>query len=60
MKHHRFGAARREVPVFGQGMWYIESGDRVRALATLRAGLDLGTTHIDTAEMYGAREKPKR
>jgi diketogulonate reductase-like aldo/keto reductase len=56
MKHHRFGAINREAPVIGQGTWYIESGDRVRAIATLRAGLDLGMTHIDTAEMYGAGE----
>jgi len=32
----------------------MESADRPRALAALRRGLDLGMTHIDTAEMYGA------
>lgn len=53
MKHHRFGATGREVPVIGQGTWYIESGSRKNAVAALRKGLDLGMTHIDTAEMYG-------
>jgi diketogulonate reductase-like aldo/keto reductase len=38
-----------EVPVIGQGTWMIERN----AVETLRAGLDLGLTHIDTAEMYG-------
>lgn len=40
----------------GQGTWYIDQGDRVSALAALRRGLDLGLTHIDTAEMYGDAE----
>jgi diketogulonate reductase-like aldo/keto reductase len=38
--------------VIGQGTWYNESDDRARAIAALRRGLDLGMTHIDTAEMY--------
>jgi diketogulonate reductase-like aldo/keto reductase len=50
-----FGWTGLEVPVIGQGTWMIE-GDRDaerRAVAALRLGLDLGMTHIDTAEMYG-------
>jgi len=39
--------------VIGQGTWNLELGDRATAIATLRRGLDLGMTHIDTAEMYG-------
>jgi len=42
--------------VIGQGTWYIERADRGEAVATLRRGLDLGITHIDTAEMYGSGE----
>ncbi|HLU76623.1 MAG TPA: aldo/keto reductase [Burkholderiales bacterium] len=53
MKQHRFGTTGREVPVIGQGTWYIETGSRKNAVAALRKGLDLGMTHIDTAEMYG-------
>ncbi len=41
-----------KVPALGQGTWQIED-DRAAALAALRRGLDLGLTHIDTAEMYG-------
>ena len=59
MKHHLFGATRRQVSVIGQGTWYIENGDRARAIAALRRGLDLGMTHIDTAEMYGSGEAEK-
>jgi diketogulonate reductase-like aldo/keto reductase len=42
----------REVEVVGQGTWYDKSDDRASAVAALRCGLDLGMTHIDTAEMY--------
>jgi diketogulonate reductase-like aldo/keto reductase len=42
--------------VIGQGTWNIDRGDRKSAVAALRRGLDLGMTHIDTAEMYGDAE----
>ena len=54
MERRWFGSTQREVPVIGQGTWYIESRDRATAIAALRRGLDLGMTHIDTAEMYGS------
>jgi len=54
MERRRFGPTRREVAVIGQGTWNIERGDRRRAITALRAGLDHGMTHIDTAEMYGS------
>ena len=54
MERRRFGTTKIEVPVIGQGTWYIESADRRSAIAALRRGLDLGLTHIDTAEMYGS------
>ena len=50
---HEFGAGGPAVSVIGQGSWYIEQGDRREAIAALRRGLDLGLSHIDTAEMYG-------
>lgn len=34
----------------------MESARRADAVAALRRGLDLGMTHIDTAEMYGSGE----
>jgi diketogulonate reductase-like aldo/keto reductase len=57
MERRRFGPTDREVPVIGQGTWDIDSGDRASAIAALRKGLDLGMTHIDTAEMYGSAEE---
>ena len=55
MKQRKFGSVG-DVSVIGQGTWYIDRGDRQRAVAALRQGLDLGMTHIDTAEMYGEAE----
>ena len=52
----KFGNSGREVSVIGQGTWYIDRGDRRSAVAALRRGIDLGMTHIDTAEMYGDAE----
>ncbi len=40
----------------GQGTWRSEEAERDEVIAALRRGLDLGMTHIDTAEMYGAGE----
>jgi diketogulonate reductase-like aldo/keto reductase len=56
MRQHQFGPHGPQVPVIGQGTWYIDSGDRATAIAALRRGIDLGMTHIDTAEMYGDAE----
>ncbi len=44
-----------DVPVIGQGTWEIDGAPagELRAVEALRTGLDLGLTHIDTAEMYG-------
>jgi diketogulonate reductase-like aldo/keto reductase len=54
MERRWLGPSKREVAVIGQGTWYLERGDRALAVATLRQGLELGMTHIDTAEMYGS------
>ena len=54
MDRRRFGNAALDVAVIGQGTWNIEKDPRASAIAALRRGLDLGLTHIDTAEMYGA------
>jgi diketogulonate reductase-like aldo/keto reductase len=54
MDRRRFGNAGLDVAVIGQGTWNLERDRRPTALAALRRGLDLGLTHIDTAELYGA------
>jgi len=50
----RFGGTGREVAPVGQGSWRSEESGGDDAVAALRCGLDLGMTHIDTAEMYGS------
>jgi diketogulonate reductase-like aldo/keto reductase len=49
-----FGPTRREVAAVGQGSWRAELSSTADAIAALKMGLDLGMTHIDTAEMYGS------
>jgi diketogulonate reductase-like aldo/keto reductase len=56
MKKRKFGETSSEVSAIGQGTWYIDRGDRKSAVAALRRGIDLGMTHVDTAEMYGDAE----
>lgn len=53
MRKRAFGPAGVRVPVVGQGTWNMEGDDRREAVAALRRGIDLGLTHVDTAEMYG-------
>ncbi|WP_224688667.1 aldo/keto reductase [Escherichia fergusonii] len=49
------------LPAMGQGTWYMgeDAGKRKEEVAALRAGIELGLTLIDTAEMYadGGAEK---
>lgn len=66
MIKRRFGWTGVQVPVIGQGTWMTEAGGEGRsggsrksdgggrrAIEALQLGMDLGMTHIDTAEMYG-------
>lgn len=54
MERRVFGPTSREVAVIGEGTWNFEKANRNSAVTALRAGLDLGMDHIDTAEMYGS------
>jgi diketogulonate reductase-like aldo/keto reductase len=56
MRTRRFGPLVRELPVIGQGTWRVRGANRSESLRALRRGLDLGMTHIDTAEMYDDAE----
>lgn len=55
MIKRKFGWTGVEVPIIGQGTWMIDGDPETesRAIQALRLGLDLGMSHIDTAEMYG-------
>jgi diketogulonate reductase-like aldo/keto reductase len=45
--------AGREVPVLGLGTWNMERDPRAAAIAAIQRAIELGMTHLDTAEMYG-------
>ena len=53
MVRREFGSAGVKIPVIGQGTWQT----RKDGLDALRAGIELGMTHIDTAEMYTGSEE---
>jgi diketogulonate reductase-like aldo/keto reductase len=44
------------IPAMGQGTWHMGEDPALRAeeIATVRLGIDIGLTLIDTAEMYGS------
>ena len=54
MEKRQFGSASRQVSEIGQGTWNIEHVPISTAVEALRRGIDMGMTHIDTAEMYGS------
>ena len=56
MRTKKFNSNGPDASVIGQGTWYLDRGDRKSAVAALRRGIELGMTHIDTAEMYGDAE----
>jgi diketogulonate reductase-like aldo/keto reductase len=53
MEMHEFGSAGVGVPVIGQGTWQL----RKNGMDALRDGIELGMTHIYTAEMYTGSEE---
>src|SRR5688572_3238934 len=53
MLKHQFGPTQTAVPVIGQGTWQMNS----KGAAALRLGIELGMTHIDTAELYTGAEQ---
>ncbi len=50
-----FGGTGARVAVIGQGTWRMGEGRSAfrDEVAALRHGIELGLTHVDTAEMYG-------
>jgi len=57
MKKVELGNTGEKIPILGQGTWGIKSRKGKDYYETwknsLRRGIDLGLTHIDTAEVYG-------
>jgi len=56
MRVRRFGSLGVEVPVIGLGTWQMELDDREAVIRAIHRAIDLGMTHIDTAELYGDGE----
>jgi len=56
MHTKQFGPTGRMLPVIGQGTWDLpeRGAGRKEAIAAIRRGIELGMTHLDTAEMYGS------
>jgi diketogulonate reductase-like aldo/keto reductase len=53
-----FGGTGVALPAIGQGTWDVpeHGARRHEVIRTIRRGIELGLTHIDTAEMYGSGE----
>jgi diketogulonate reductase-like aldo/keto reductase len=54
MMERPFGSTGVSVPKLGLGTWQMEADDEASAVLALRAGLDRGLSHIDSAELYGS------
>jgi diketogulonate reductase-like aldo/keto reductase len=54
MQKKKLGWTGAMVPVVGLGTYLMEHDREADSIAALRAGLDLGMTHVDTAELYGS------
>ena len=54
MRKKKLGWTGVSIPIIGQGTYLMEHDREADAVAALRAGLDLGMTHVDTAELYGS------
>ena len=57
MRKVELGKTGEQIPILGQGTWGIKSRKGKKYYESwknsLRRGIELGLTHIDTAEIYG-------
>ncbi len=53
MKTRALRNSGARIAALGQGTWDLEKAAEASATRALLTGLDLGLTHVDTAEMYG-------
>ncbi|MFX1328778.1 MAG: aldo/keto reductase [Promethearchaeota archaeon] len=63
MKKIELGKTGEKIPILGQGTWGIKKLRNKKYYedwrASIRKGIELGITHIDTAELYGAGTSEK-
>jgi diketogulonate reductase-like aldo/keto reductase len=57
MRKVKLGKTGETIPILGQGTWGIKKGRNKKYYEkwkdSLRKGIELGMTHLDTAELYG-------
>lgn len=56
MRQLPFGPHARPVPTVGIGTWQMEADDAAGATRAIQRAIELGASHVDTAEMYGDGE----
>jgi diketogulonate reductase-like aldo/keto reductase len=54
VRSRSFGRTGVEVPIIGLGSWNTEHDERAEVIRSIRRAVDLGMTHLDTAELYGS------
>lgn len=54
MQCRPFGSLGIDVPVIGLGTWKMEFDQRAACIAAIQRALEVGLTHIDTAQLYGS------
>jgi uncharacterized protein len=57
MQFKRFGRTELQIPVFSFGAMRIPDGDEENAVATVKAAVDAGINHLETARGYGTSEE---
>lgn len=53
MNARKLGPLDVQVPVIGLGTWQMEDDDEGDVIRAVHRAIELGATHVDTAEMYG-------
>ncbi len=54
MRKRSFGPTGVDVAIVGEGTWQMERDREDDVVAAIRAAVDLGMDHVDTAELYGS------
>lgn len=54
MRKRSFGGTGVDVAVIGEGTWNMERDREADVIAAVRASVELGMDHVDTAELYGS------
>lgn len=53
MRHRSLGSTGVEIALVGEGTWNMDRDSDDDVVAAIRLSVELGMTHVDTAELYG-------